>query len=300
VLATVVVGTLYPLALSALTGAVISVGPPFYALTFVPLVVPLLFLVPFGPLMAWKRGDLTGAAQRLIAAFGIAIAVAIVAAALEGTANAAALGGVALGTWLIAGALSELLLRARLSAIPLGSSFRRLAGLPRSALGTTLAHTGLGVTVLGIVIATTWSSEAIRSMKPGDTVDISGYAVTLDGYASVPADDYSETDVHFSVRQGGAVVATMIPLKRTFAGRQTTTTEVALKNRGFSQLYISLGDIAADGTATVRLYFKPFVTFIWLGAIVMALGGLLSLSDRRLRVGAPRAARARSQAVPAE
>jgi cytochrome c-type biogenesis protein CcmF len=300
ILATVVVGTLYPLALSALTGEVISVGPPFYALTFVPLAVPLLFLVPFGPLLAWKRGDLAGAAQRLMAAFGVALVGTIAAAAFAGAANMLALGGVWLGVWLIAGALSELATRVRLGAMPLAGSASRLAGLPRAAFGTTLAHTGLGVTVLGIVIATTWSSEAIRSMKPGDTVDISGYAVTLDGYASAPSDNFTQTIVSFSVRQGGALVATMTPSKRTFAGRQTTTTEVALKNRGFSQLYISLGDITADGTATVRLYFKPFVTFIWLGAIVMALGGLLSLSDRRLRVGAPRAARGKTQMAPAE
>jgi len=300
VLATVVVGTLYPLALSALTGEVISVGPPFYTLTFVPLAAPLLFLVPFGPLLAWKRGDLLAAAQRLFAAFGAALLVAIVAAAFAGTANVLALAGVWLGAWLIGGALSELATRLRVGTVPLAASASRLAGLPRSALGTTLAHAGLGVTVLGIVVATTWSSEAIRSMKPGETVDIAGYAVTLDGYTNTPGDQFNETDIHFSVRSGGALVAAMAPSKRTFADRQTTTTEVALKNRGFSQLYISLGDIAADGTATVRLYFKPFVTFIWLGAILMALGGLLSLSDRRLRVGAPRVARAKPQAAPAE
>jgi cytochrome c-type biogenesis protein CcmF len=279
---------------------VISVGAPFYALTFVPLVVPLLFLVPFGPLMAWKRGDVPGAAQRLMVAFALALVAAIGAAVVAGGANAMALVGVALGVWLIAGAVSELLTRVRLGAIPFGDSVSRFAGLPRSAFGTTLAHAGLGVTVLGIAIATTWSSEAIRSMKPGDTVDIAGYAVTLDGYTSTPANNFTQTDVSFSVREGGALVAAMAPSKRIFSERQTTTTEVALKNRGFSQLYISLGDIAADGTATVRLYFKPFVTFIWLGAILMALGGLLSLSDRRLRVGAPRPARARPQPAPAE
>jgi cytochrome c-type biogenesis protein CcmF len=299
-LATIVVGTLYPLVLSALTGEVISVGAPFYALTFVPLVLPLLFLVPFGPLLAWKRGDVAGAAQRLMVAFALALVAAIGAAVIAGGADVMAFVGVALGVWLIAGAISELVTRVRLGTIPFADSVSRFVGLPRSAFGTTLAHAGLGVTVLGIVVATTWSSEAIRSMKPGDTVDIAGYAVTLDGYTSTPADNFTETDVSFSVRQGGTLVATMVPSKRVFAERQTTTTEVALKNRAFSQLYISLGDIAADGTATVRLYFKPFVTFIWLGAVVMALGGLMSLSDRRLRVGAPRPARVRSQPAPAE
>ncbi len=154
-LATVVIGTLYPLALEALTGTVISVGSPFFDLTFIPLVVPLLLMVPFGPLLAWKRGDLKAAAERLMLAFGVAIAAAIVAAALAGTKDALALFGVWLGAWLIAGALSELAFRIKLGTIPLGDSLRRAAGLPRSAFGTTLAHAGVGVTVLGIVAATT-------------------------------------------------------------------------------------------------------------------------------------------------
>ena len=290
-LATVVIGTLYPLALEALTGTVISVGAPFFDLTFIPLVIPLLLIVPFGPLLAWKRGDLKAAAERLMLAFGIAIAAAIVAAALAGTRSALALFGVWLGAWLIAGALSEFATRIKLGGIPLGDSLRRAAGLPRSAFGTTLAHAGVGVTVLGIVVATTWSTEAIRSMKPGETIDLSGYAVTLDGFVDRASENFTETEVQFSVRRGGELVATMTPSKRNFSERQTSTTEVALKTTNFSQLYLSLGDIAADGTTTVRLYWKPLVTLIWLGAIVMALGGLLSLSDRRLRVGAPRPAR---------
>jgi cytochrome c-type biogenesis protein CcmF len=299
-LATVVIGTLYPLALQALTGTVISVGAPFFNLTFVPLVVPLLLLVPFGPLLAWKRGDLEAATERLMLAFALAIAGTIVAAALGGARSALALFGVWLGVWLIAGAVSELATRIKLGSVPLGESLRRAAGLPRSAFGTTLAHAGVGVTVLGVVVATTWSTEAIRSMKPGDTVNLSGYAVTLDGYTNSAQENFDEMRVQFSVRQGGALVATMTPTKRSFAERQTTTTEVALKTTAFSQLYISLGDIAADGTATVRLYWKPLVTLIWLGAVIMALGGLLSLSDRRLRVGAPHPGRQRTNAVPAE
>jgi cytochrome c-type biogenesis protein CcmF len=158
---------------------------------------------------------------------------------------------------------------------------------------------GVGITVLGVVVATTWATESIRSMKPGDTVDLSVYSLTLDGFIERTSSDYDETVVRFSVRKGGALVAELEPSKRRFATRATSTTEAAIQTFGFSQLYLSLGDIAADGTTTVRVFWKPLVTLIWLGAIVMALGGLLSLSDRRLRVGAPRAARPR-QTVPAE
>jgi len=297
--ATVVVGTLYPLALEALAGTKISVGAPFFNLTFAPLMAVLLLIVPFGPLLAWKRGDLVAAAQRLMFAFGIAIAAAIVAAALAGTKSVLALFGVWLAAWLIAGALSELAFRVRLGAIPLADSARRLGGLPRSALGTAIAHAGLGLTLLGLVCASTWGSELIRSMKPGDTAELAGYAITLKDFKSANRSDYDETRVVFTIARDGRGVTTMAPAKRTYTSRQTTTTEAAIRTIWFSQLYLSLGDIADDGTTTVRAYFKPLVTLIWLGAVVMALGGLMSLSDRRLRVGAPRPAR-RAAPQPAE
>ena len=298
--ATVVVGTLYPLVLEALTGMRISVGAPFFNLTFVPLVAPLLFMVPFGPLLAWKRGDLLAASQRLMVAFGIAIAVAIVAGAFAGYHNALALAGIGLGVWLIGGALSEFALRVKLGGLSLGASLRRAVGLPRSVYGTMFAHAGLGLTVLGIVAVTTWQGEVIRSMKPGDTQTLAGYALTLDGFVKRNGPNYTETAVKFTVRQGGNAVAVMEPSKRRFSDRGTDTTESAIRTIGFSQLYLSIGDIAANGTVTARLYWKPFVTLIWLGALVMALGGFLSLSDRRLRVGAPKPARQRAHPAPAE
>ncbi|MEX2318579.1 MAG: heme lyase CcmF/NrfE family subunit, partial [Bauldia sp.] len=179
--ATVIIGTLYPLLLESVTGRVISVGAPFYNLTFVPLVIPLLLIVPFGPLLAWKRGDLRAAAERLMLAFGIAILATILAAYLNGAQSALALLGVWLGVWLIGGALSELAFRIKVGAAPLAESLRRAAGLPRSAWGTTLAHAGVGVMVLGIA-ASAWSTEDIRTMKPGDTAAVAGYDVTLEGF----------------------------------------------------------------------------------------------------------------------
>ncbi len=297
--ATVVIGTLYPLALEALTGARISVGAPFFNLTFVPLVIPLLIIVPFGPLLAWKRGDLRAAAERLMFAFGLAIVGAVIAAIIAGAQSALAIFGVWLGLWLIVGAASEFAFRIKLGSLPLAESIRRAAGLPRSAFGTTFAHMGVGITALGVVVATTWATESIQSMKPGETVELSGYSLTLDGFVERPSSNYDETVVRFSVRKGGALIAEMEPSKRRFAARATSTTEAAIRTFGFSQLYLSLGDIAADGTTTVRVFWKPLVTLIWLGPIVMALGGLLSLSDRRLRVGAPRPATTR-QTVAAE
>jgi cytochrome c-type biogenesis protein CcmF len=204
--------------------------------------------------------------------------------------------------WLVAGAISEIAFRIKLGLAPIDESWRRAVGLPRSAWGTALAHAGMGLTVLGIIATTTWGTESIRAMKPGDTETLSGYDLTLVGFTQNHGAAYNETAVEFDVRRGGTLVGRMEPTKRTYVDLQTSTSQAALKTIWLSQLYISLGDIAADGTTTVRAYWKPLVTLTWLGAIVMAFGGLMSLSDRRLRVGVPKASRRRQPpaAVPAE
>jgi cytochrome c-type biogenesis protein CcmF len=256
-------------------------------------------LVPFGPMLAWKRGDIGAAAERLMVAFGLAIIAGIVAAFLSGGGPVLALFGIGLGVWLIAGALSETASRIKLGQAPLAESMRRAAGLPRAAYGSTLAHAGVGVMVIGIVAATAWPTETIRTMKPGDSVEVAGRSITLDGFLPRAVSNYRENAVRFTVREGGSTVAIMEPSKRQFTVRATETTEAAIKTFGLSQLYVSLGDIGEDGTTTVRIYWKPLVTLIWIGPLIMALGGLVSLSDRRLRVGAPSPAR-RAASVPAE
>ena len=296
--ATVFVGTLYPLALEALTGAKISVGPPFFNLTFGPLFVPLLLAMPFGPLLGWKRGDLLAAAQRLLAAALLA-AVAIAASfALQRGGPVLAPFGVGLSIFVMAGALIDLFERTMILRVPFGAALRRAAGLPRSAWGTALAHFGIGVTLLGIVAVTAWGSERIAAIKPGDTVEIAHYRLTFDGLFERPGANYHELVGHFTVRRmSGELLGAMEPSRRTFPARNMATTEAALMSRRFSQLYLSLGDPNPDGSVAVRLYFKPQVLLIWLGALFMFAGGALSLSDRRLRVGAPRRAKARSGAA---
>jgi len=210
-----------------------------------------------------------------------------------------ALLGIWAGLWLTIGAFAELVLRIRLGKASLSESWGRLKGLPRSAFGTALAHAGVGVTVLGIVSASVWSSEDIRTMQPGDTATIAGFELTLDGYRAQEGPNFVETVVQLTARRGGELIAVMEPTKRRYNARAMGTTEAAIKTRGFSQLYISLGDIGSDGSATVRIFWRPMVTLMWLGAVVMSIGGFLSLSDRRLRVGAPRPGR-RRRLAPAE
>ena len=297
--ATVFVGTLYPLALEALTGDKISVGAPFFNATFGPLFLPLMIAMPFGPLLAWKRGDIYAAAQRLIAAFAVAlIAMAATFAITQGgPVLAPFLIGVAF--FAMAGALVDLSERIQLFRQSFGVSMRRLAGLPRSAIGTTIAHFGLGVCLLGIASEAYYGAERILSMKPGQTVSVRGYDLTFDNLVSRPGPNYSELIAKFTVKSGTETIGEMEPSKRTFAARKSSTTEAALLTRGFSQLYLSLGDAGEDGAIAVRLYHKPLVLLIWLGTVVMVIGGAFSLSDRRLRVGAPRAAR-KPKLQPAE
>ena len=298
--ATVFVGTLYPLALEALTGEKISVGAPFFNLTFGPLFVPLLLVVPFGPLMAWKRGDLYGVAQRLVWALGLAVTGVAATFAATGAKGVLAPFGIGLAIYVMAGALTDLAERSGFLRLPLATVWARVRGLPRSTLGTAVAHFGLGVALLGIVCETNWGAERIVAMKPSDIVSISGYDLTFEGLVTRQGPNYRELTAKFTVREGGNVLDIMEPSKRTFPSRNSSTTEAALLTRGFSQLYLSLGD-PGDGVITVRLYHKPLVLLIWFGPVIMVLGGALSLSDRRLRIGAPKPAKPAKPALqPAE
>ncbi|MFL4978429.1 MAG: heme lyase CcmF/NrfE family subunit [Xanthobacteraceae bacterium] len=298
--ATVFIGTLYPLALEALTGEKISVGAPFFNATFGPLMLPLLIAVPFGPLLAWKRGDVLGVAQRLTAAFTIGLIGIAATFAFEGGKPVLAPFAVGLALFVMAGALTDLAERTGLFRVAPGTVLKRAAGLPRSAWGTAFAHFGLGVTLLGIIGETGWSAEKIMTMKPGDVVALRHYELTFEGLVPREGPNYRELTAKFTVRRGGDILGVLEPAKRSFATRGTTTTEAALMTRGVSQLYLSLGDQGPDGSIAIRLYHKPLVLLIWLGAVVMVAGAALSLSDRRLRVGAPKPARGRTALQPAE
>jgi cytochrome c-type biogenesis protein CcmF len=298
--ATVLVGTLYPLALEVLTGEKISVGAPFFNLTFGPLFVPLLVAVPFGPMLAWKRGDILGAAQRLMFA-GIAalVALAIAWAWARGGSAVAPL-AIALAIFVIAGAVLDIAERIGLGRLPFVTSFHRGRGLPRAAWGAAFAHAGLGIALIGVVCETTWNSEYIGTLHAGDIRGIAGYELTFEGTTQRQGPNFNETISKFSISENGKPLGIMTPSKRSFTTRGMATTEAALMSRGVSQLYISLGDATNDGGIAVRIYHKPLVLLIWFGPVLMAFGGLLSLSDRRLRVGAPQPARSARSLQPAE
>jgi cytochrome c-type biogenesis protein CcmF len=289
--ATVLLGTLYPLFLDALTGEKVSVGPPYFNATFVPLMVPLFVALAAGPMMAWKRGDLGAAMARLKFAFALSVIVALGTWYMRTGGPVLAVFGMALGVWLVAGALLEWFARLKLFTIAPIDSWRRLRGLPRAAHGMTLAHIGVGIVIMGVTGVQSWTEEQAKVMRPGETISIGQYDLTLKGAKTVQGPNYSALRGTFDVSSEGKFITTMEPETRSFTTSTMTTTEAAIRPTLTSDLYAVIGDSDGKGGYATRFYVKPLVHWIWAGCLIMVIGGFVSLSDRRHRVGAPAAKR---------
>jgi cytochrome c-type biogenesis protein CcmF len=288
------------MALEALTGEKISVGAPFFNFTFLPLIVPLLLLLPLGQTLAWKRGNFLGSAQRLYAAFGLSLLAALALLAFEHGGPVAAPLGIGLGLFLVLGSLNEIATRSWTRGSTLSAAWRRASGLPRSTWGTVTAHAGVGLTVIGVA-ATAWGVEALGTLKPGQSLKAGAYEARLERIIPRIEANYREDVAILTISRGGRELGAVETMKRLYVTRGMPTTEAGIMTVGLGQVYASLGEVQPDGSMGVRLYHKPLVLLIWLGSVVMAAGGALSLTDRRLRIGAP--ARAKSgpaAAVPAE
>ena len=296
--ATVFLGTLYPLFLDATGGPKLSVGFPFFNRTFVPLMVPMIIAVGIGPLLSWKRGDLLGALQRLWVAYIAAGLALLVAFYVTFGGPVLAVLGLGLAAWLFAAVLTELAERVRLFRVPLADSIRRGINLPRSAFGMTFAHLGLAVSVAGFS-ASAFDKEAIEVVKVGGAVAIAGYEVKLEAVNRLPGPNFTADDATIRIARGGALVAVVHPERRFFPLQQQTTSETAIRTNFLADLYVALGDSDDTGNWTIRVYWKPLVPWIWIGAVIMAFGGMVSLSDRRWRVGVAARARRTAGAVPA-
>jgi cytochrome c-type biogenesis protein CcmF len=289
--ATVFIGTLYPLALEAVTGEKISVGAPYFNLTFVPLCLPLALAMPFGQQLAWKRGNLLGAAQRLtIAAVCGFVASAGLALAKGGPVLSIAAAGLAV--FLIIGSFSDVIARSFRGG---GHVVSRALGMPRSAWATSLAHAGIGLTLFGLA-STGWGVEEIVRMQAGQAVAVGPYDLTVTSIAPGKGPNFEQTVAHTLIRAGGVTVAEIDPAQRFYPVREMNRAEAGIATLGLGQIYMSLAEVNRDGSIDARLYWKPFVILIWIGALVMAAGGLLSLSDRR--IGFAYVARARRRRVP--
>ncbi|RUO99181.1 heme lyase CcmF/NrfE family subunit [Hyphomicrobium sp.] len=297
--ATVLVGTLYPMALEGLTGEKISVGPPFFNMTFGPLMIPLLIALPVGPLLAWKRGDFLGAMQRLSFAFLAALVTIVAAFAVEHRGPWLAPFGIALGVYVMAGAIIEWANRVKVGSASFEEVARRATNLPRSAYGTLFAHFGIGMLVVGIIATSAYREEHILAMKPGEKVAVGGFEVTFTGVERGRGPNYTEDIADFAVTRDGSPVTRLQPAKRLYDAPPQPTTEAGIHASWRGDLYVVIGDAQPGGGYAVRAYFNPLVRFIWLGALIMFLGGGISLSDRRLRIGAPSRTR-QALPVPAE
>jgi cytochrome c-type biogenesis protein CcmF len=293
--ATVLLGTLYPLLLETVGGGKISVGPPYFNATFVPLMVPLLVAIPVGSMLAWKRGDLPGVLGRLKLVLVITALALVAQLGVSRGAHLLATGAMTLAIWVMLGALWELAERINLFRLPLWRSWQRAKGLPRASYAMALAHFGVGVFVAGVTASSAWRSEAILVMQPGETAELSGYSFVLEGLEDGQGPNYVLRRATIDVSRDGEPVATLAPEKRYYPVEGQPTTEAGIDMGFWRDLYVVLGD-PADGVAgahTVRIYVNPLVMWIWGGIVIMGLAGLVSLTDRRHRVGAPTPARAR-------
>jgi cytochrome c-type biogenesis protein CcmF len=283
---TVLVGTLYPLVLEALSGEKISVGAPFFNATFVPLFIPLFIAMPFGQMLAWKRGNLLGAAQRLFAAFACGLAAMLLFAAWRGgPVVSVILAGLAIFAFV--GAFTDLALKIFGHGGVNANAFNKILRLPRSTFGTAFAHAGLAVTLLGLA-ATGWGQEKILSVKPGETIEIGSYDLAFGNVETEPGPNYTARVVKVKIREGGVELGEIEPANRFFPSRQTSRAEAGIKTIGLGQIYVSIAEEAKDGAVSARIFWKPLVALIWVGALIMGFGGALSLSDRRLRIGIAR------------
>jgi len=288
----VLFGTLYPLILEAVTGDKISVGPPFFNAGFVPIMLPLIFLMGIGPFLSWKRADLRGILQRLTMVAVISALIALGSWYLTTGGPALAILSIGLALWLLLATLKEWAMRIKLFEAQLSESLRRARNLPRAAHGMTLAHAGMAVAILGFVGSSAWKSEEIVFVTPGDSISIAGFDVRFDGVERVRGPNYVADRGTLVVTKNTEPVTTLIPERRFYPVAQSTTTESAIRQTLAGDLYASLAtpadEDAAKGVWTLRILYEPLVNFIWIGSIMLVLGGGLSLSDRRLRVGAPK------------
>ncbi len=322
---TVLLGTLYPLFLESLDGSRISVGPPYFATTFVPLMVPLICAVGVGPMLAWRRGDLAAAFDRLKFAFAIALAPVVLVAVLTREETISGMLGLGLAAWLGAATLLQLLRRtaggrpgkspgplARLSTNILAATrsgagahtmtragtqagtqdeARLREGIPRPAWAMILAHLGLAIVVAGVTGASLWQTERIVLLKPGERTEIAGYSVTFGGVREVPGPNYTALRASLTAQRGDKTIR-LAPETRYYPVARSTTTEAAIHATPGSDLYAVLGK-PDNGGWVVRLYHKPLIAWLWAGAALMVFGGFAGLAEgvRAIRRRTARTAR---------
>ncbi|HEU0220889.1 MAG TPA: heme lyase CcmF/NrfE family subunit, partial [Paracoccaceae bacterium] len=325
----VFIGTLWPLIAEFATGAKISVGAPFFETAFTPFMLILALALPIGAILPWKRALLARTMGPLLPALILALALGGLAWSVGTGRSLVGPIGIAVGAWLVLGAAAELFYRAKAGQVAAAETLRRLTRLPRADWGKAIAHAGLGLTIFGIAAVTAWEREDVRVMRLGESLEIGDFTVTLAAVERLPvgADFHVEgcgraeptglaaalalfrevgprnftTDLaRFEIARDGRRLSETCAEKRFYPVARMPTTEAGIEASLLRDIYVVLGDPQEGGGWAVRSYVKPFANWIWLGALVMAGGGLFSLSDRRYRVGAALRTQAPKGAMPAE
>ena len=301
----VLFGTLYPLFLEAVTGEKISVGPPFFNSSFVPMMLPLVFVLGLGPFLSWKRADLPGVFSRLKFIGIICIVATLIVWYLTRGGPVLAYVSILLAFWLAFTTIREWMLRIKLFDVPFSAAMRRARGLPRAAHGMSMAHLGLAIAMFGFIGSSAWKSEEVVFVKPGSTIAIAGFDVSFQGVKRVRGPNYIADRGVLVVERNGQYVSTLYPERRNYPVARSSTTESAIRSTLAGDLYASIAEPAAEqegatGAWTLRILYEPLINFIWIGSFMLVLGGCLSLSDRRLRVGAPKQAKLPRNVAAAE
>ncbi len=282
--AAVLLGTLYPLVLDALNMGKISVGPPYFETVFVPLMVPVVFLMGVGPLARWKQTELPDLFTRLKWAVGVAIIVAAVGSWWAGRISPFSVLGLLMGWWIVASVATDFHERVAPRGSASGTWLSRTRMLPRATLGMMLAHLGVAVFIFGVTMVKTHEVERDVKMAPGTWTEVEGLRFTLEGFGDAVGPNYKAVQGRVKVTRGDQLIAQMTPEKRVYRVQTMPMTEAAIRTRLQGDLYVSLGEAVDQGQAwIVRIYIKPYVSWIWGGCVMMALGGLLAATDRRYR-----------------
>jgi cytochrome c-type biogenesis protein CcmF len=273
-------------------------------MTFIPIMVPLLLAMPVGPILKWKRDDPGSALRRLRLAAYASLLIAIITLVITFGNRVLTMLAVtffmALAAWLVFGSLAVLAHRMRIGTAPLTTSLRLARTTPLAFYGLILAHSGMGVTVAGITGMTTFATEKIEMLRPGQSLELSGYEVRLRSVGNLAGPNYEVERAVFDISRKGRPFSQLSSERRFYPVRQQQTTAAGIRTNLISNLYVTLGEPDGKGSWAVRFYYHPFMPWVWLGALTMALGGFVSLSDRRLRVGAPQRSVQALAAVPAE
>ncbi len=278
----VFVGTIWPLVSEMLFDRKLSVGAPFFNMAFTPFMVVLGLILPVGAMLPWKRGNLGKTIRPLRTVFVLSVAVGVLAWAMQTGRSGLGPVGLFLAAWLVSGAAVDLWSRTGRGE----NRFGRLARLPRADWGKAVAHAGFGITIAGVAAMMAWETEDIRVVQEGETFELSGFTLVLEDVQQVQGPNYASTMAQVSLSRDGREIATLYPEKRFYPVARMPTTEAALDIGFWRDVYVVIGDPQSNGGWAVRTYYKPLANWIWGGSILMALGGALSLTDRRYRIAA--------------